>query len=406
MKDSENLTKLLNGSSPHLFRLVITLNFDVKLPEIEPDSGKRSIRNSFKDVICNISQISRKKINEWAEKINLLTDAVGRDVMESIRYDQLDKSKHEEFDQLANQFDRSLWLLNNELILFNEALDRRLADIFRQKKTCYTDFDGPKNVPLKQASEVDYEFHDCIADYINRPRDQVAISTFNRIHPDSETGEDVSLFQICIHHNLAPEVIECVKQSQLDSMQITRAVCAYITYEPSTGKLSVLSKDNKSREGLARIAADSFLESPISGEKIPLKQYEYQFLAEPFLFDIAGENIEWVKVTELSYKESGRTLSYKIGAKCPDDIYESAKQDIAPQFSFANHFLSTVEISVRFRKTASERSRTEKIVLKNESGCNISAKREKDRVVCERLLRKWGIVKEVDDEHSIAANDS
>ena len=51
-----------------------------------------------------------------------------------------------------------------------------------------------------------------------------------------------------------------------------RAVSSHITYEPANGHLEVLSKDTDGPgSALARIVADTLLQSPITGEKIPLK---------------------------------------------------------------------------------------------------------------------------------------
>jgi hypothetical protein len=157
---------------------------------------------------------------------------------------------------------------------------------------------------------------------------------------------------------------------------------------------------------LARLTADLLLESPISGERIPIKQYDYQCLAGPFVFDIAGEKVDWVRVTQLGYSISGRTVEYRIGTRDPDDIHAAACQDIAQQFRFSDHRLTVARITVRIRKQMGERARTVHIMLRGDNGCNIKTKREKDRVLCDRLLEKWGIVKEIGDEFLAAASDA
>lgn len=104
------------------------------------------------------------------------------------------------------------------------------------------------------------------------------------------------LYQISIHHNRPPEIIDCVQSSELVPQEVIRAVSSHITYEPANGHLEVLSKDTGGREALARIVADGLLQSPITGEKIPIKQYDYQSLAAPRAFDLTGENVASVKV--------------------------------------------------------------------------------------------------------------
>ena len=79
-----------------------------------------------------------------------------------------------------------------------------------------------------------------------------------------------------------------IKAKELVPQAIIRAVSSHITYEPANGHLEVLSKDTSGREAMARTVADALLQSPITGEKIPLKQYDYQSLCAARNFDIAG----------------------------------------------------------------------------------------------------------------------
>jgi hypothetical protein len=44
-----------------------------------------------------------------------------------------------------------------------------------------------------------------------------------------------------------------------------------------------------------------------------------------------------------------------------------------------------------------ERARIICVILRDDNKCNIKTKREKDRVLCDRLLAKWNLVKEIGD---------
>ena len=404
MNDAENLSKLLSHAQPKEFRVFMAEDFQVELPEVEPKKGKRETRAGFAEVLSSLSVADRQKMEEVAEKIVLLTDGPGQDAVDSVRHKHFTEAQQEAFDKFRNQYDRSLWLFRDDPHLFNEAINARFADVFRQSASCYSGFVGPKNLALKDApSSVDV-FHDKVAEQFKCSKDQVAVQVFRRLHPDSKTGDDVTLYQVSIHYNLAPEAVECVKDSQLDSQQVTRAVSSFITYEPKNGNLEVLSKDSNGREALARLAADHLLMSPITGERVPLKRYDYQCLARPFQFDIAGEKVDWVRVTQLGYTKSGRSMVLKIGAKDPDDIYQASRDMVTADFKFSRHLITFAQISVKIRKQHGERARTVHIVLRGENGCNIKTKREKDRVLCDHLLEKWGIVREIGDESLAAAN--
>ena len=208
----------------------------------------------------------------------------------------------------------------------------------------------------------------------------------------------MDLYQISIHHNRPPEIIDCVQASELVPQEVIRAVSSHITYEPANGHLEVLSKDTTGREALARIVADTLLQSPITGEKIPLKQYDYQSLAAPRNFDLAGEPVAYVKVVELGYSAAnGRSLLVKIWTKDSDDIYTAARSLISPTFDFRDHHLNYAKLSIKLKKVGKDRARTITVILRDDNKCNIKTKREKDRALCDRLLAKWHLVKEIGD---------
>jgi hypothetical protein len=73
---------------------------------------------------------------------------------------------------------------------------------------------------------------------------------------------------------------------------------------------------------------------------------------------------------------------------------------IGSTFSFASHRLNYARISVRTHKVAGERARNISIVMRDENKCNIKTKRDKDRALCDRLLARWGLVKEIGNEEA------
>ena len=405
MKDAENLSKLLSGATPAVFKTHLADCHGLELPKLDKKEGKRRVVSAYSQAISQLSFEKRQALDEWAESINILTDGPGKDAIKSVRIDKLSEEHHEEFDNIGNQYDRSLWLYANSFALFREAVNSKNANEFRQKVSCYTGFLGPKSLDVNDSRDAINKFISVVSTQMGCPEDQVAVEVFQRVHPSS-SGNAVALYQVNIHHNLAPEAVDCVKKRNLHSEQIVRAVSSFITYEPSTGNIDVLSKNRNGRDILARATADCLLESPIEGERIPIKQYDYQFLSSPVSLNIAGEPVDAAKVVRLCYAIGGRVLEYRIGAKDLEDIHTRASQDIHPQFRFSGHRLTSVWIRVQIRRTEDEKARPVIIVLSGENGCNIKTKREKDRILCEVLLQKWGVIKEVKIERSKAENDA
>ncbi len=398
MNDAENLSKLLGHLPPAVFSEFMADEFDLAMPELHGKQAKRQQRAGMNEALSALAVSERQPIEEVAERIVLMSDGAGQDVIEGFRDDIFDEAGRETFAAIRNQYERALWLYRHEPAVFKEALDARQADVFRQSPSCYSGFMAPKSLSIKDDEASRVAFHQTVAEQLGCATDAVAVQVFKRLRPDTRTGEDVALYQISIHHNRPPEIIDCVQASELVAQEVIRAVSSHITYEPAQGHLEVLSKDTDGREALARIVADTLLQSPISGEKIPLKQYDYQSLAAPHNFDLAGENVAFVKVVELGYAAANhRSLLVKIWSTDADDIHAAARALIGPTFDFRHHHLNYAKLSVRVKKVGNERARTISIILREDNKCNIKTKREKDRALCDRLLAKWHLVKEIGD---------
>lgn len=398
MNDSENLSKLLIHLPPAVFREFIVSEFSVPIPALDPKQGKREQRAVMEAVLSAIPVSQRQKIEEVAERIVLLSDGAGQDVIEGFKDGILGDDGKAAFNAIHNQYQRALWLYINQPKLFKEAVDARQADVFRQSASCFSGFIAPKKLAVKSDMVSRAEFHKRVAAHLGCAAEFVAIQIFKRLRPDTDTGEDVDLYQISVHHNRPPELIDCVQASELVPQEVIRAVSSHITYEPANGHLEVLSKDTDGRETLASIMAESLLQSPITGEKIPIKQYDYQSLASLRNFDLTGENVASVKVIELGYSVAGnRSLLVKIWSNDADNIYSAARSLTNPLFDFSNHHLNFAKLSLRLKKVGDDRARTISVILRDDNKCNVKTKREKDRSLCDRLLAKWHLVKVIGD---------
>lgn len=403
MNDSENLSKLLGHLPPTVFRQFMVDEFSLTMPVLDKKQGKQEQRAVMESVLSALDLSVRRKLEEVAERILLLSDGAGQDVVDGISQDIVGDDAKAAFAVIPNQYERALWLYLNAPTLFEEALNARQADVFRQSVSCFSGYVAPKDLTVLDDTAARKAFHQAVAQQLGCSEDTVAVQVFKRLRPDTLTGDDVDLYQVSVHHNSPPEIIDRVQASELVPQEVIRAVSLHVTYEPANGYLEVLSKDTDGREALARIMADSLLKSPITGDKVPLKQYEYQSLAAARHFDVTGEDVAHVKVLELGVtKASYRSLIVKIGFKDAEDIYTAVKSIIAPTFDFRHHYLTYAKISIRTKKVGKERARTLTVVLREQNKCNIKTKREKDRALCDRLLGKWNLLKDIDCDATAA----
>lgn len=398
MNDAENLSKLLGHLPPAVFRDFMVEEFGLAIPDLDKKQGKQEQRAAMEPVLSALDVSARRKIEEVAERIVLLSDGAGQDVIEGISQDIVGEEANAAFAAIPNQYERALWLYVNERALFDEALNARQADVFRQSASCYSGYLAPKDLTVLDDAAARETFHRAVAQQLGCAADTVAVQVFKRLRPDTLTGEDVAMYQISVHHNRPPEIVDRVLASELVPQEVIRAVSSHITYEPANGHLEVLSKNTDGREALARIVADSLLQSPITGDTIPLKQYDYQSLAAPRSFDLSGEDVASVKVIELGYTAANhRSLLVKIWSRDVDDIYAAARSLLSPSFDFRDHHINYAKLSIRIKKVGRERARTIAVILRDDNKCNIKTKREKDRALCDRLLAKWQLVKEITD---------
>ena len=402
MIDAENLTRLLGHLPPKTFHELVVESFRTPLTALDEKQNKTEQRAAMSEQLLALPIGKRKGMEDEAEKIMLLSDGPGQDVIEGFRELIPGLNNRISFAALKTQHERAYWLYSNNRKLFAEALDARQADIFRQSSTCYSGFTAPAQLNFHFDEVSISKFHSEMAQKLACNANDVAVQVFKRMRPDAEHGEDVDLYQVSIHYNRPPEVVEKVENSALRNQEVIRAVSSYATYEPVNGHLEILSRDNVGREELARLVADVLLESPITGERIPLKSYDYQCLAGDFTFDLSTEpTVASAKIIELGYSNGeNRSGVMKIWAKDVDDIHTVAKKLIGPTFTFSSHRLNYARISVRTHKAAGERARNISIVMRDENKCNIKTKRDKDRALCDRLLARWGLVKEIGNEQA------
>ena len=265
MNDAENLSKLLGHLKLEVFRAFMADEFGIAMmPEPKKKQTKTEQREAMAAVLATLPVSERQKIEEVAEKIVLLTDGAGQDVVDGFRADIFDDKDRAAFDALRDQYERALWLYLNMPALFDEALNSRQADVFRQSTSCYSGYVAPKDLTVLEDATARAGFHQAVAKQLDCAIDAVAVQVFKRLRPDPLTGEEVGLYQISIHHNRPPVVEDYVQNSELVHQEVIRAITSHITYEPTNGHLEVLSKDTDGREALARIMADSLLHSPIN----------------------------------------------------------------------------------------------------------------------------------------------
>ena len=221
MNDAENLTKLLVHLPPSIAYRFLTGEFGLTLPKLDPKQGKRVQRAALEAGLAALPVRKRQKIDEVAERIVLLSDGAGQDVVEGLRVEIVEEASRKAFAAIRNQYERALWLHSNAPEIFKEALDARQADVFHQSTSCYSGFIAPKNLAVKDDAGSRNLFRQKIAEQFQCDTADVAIQFFKRLRPETNAGEDVLIYQISIYNNRPPELVDCVLGSELVPQEVT-----------------------------------------------------------------------------------------------------------------------------------------------------------------------------------------
>jgi hypothetical protein len=162
----------------------------------------------------------------------------------------------------------------------------------------------------------------------------------------------------------------------------------------------VVGYDSKSRPKLARLFSEAILRHRITGAFLPMREYDLSSLRVPRRFPTdPKDGISHVQIMSITLcHEDIPHAAFIIDLKqrCQLTPYEFSDQGfetVGPlgkkQFGICH-----AALSVHFRPD--QHSRHGKVInlkLTLPSGCDLKGKTEKERLICEKYLPEWGLVK-------------
>ena len=326
------------------------------------------------------------------ERIDAMTDEIGRTAIEA------SLAGKQALEVLDNAYDRALWLLLNDSASFRRAEETRYADHYRQGRM-WAGYVGTKGLPVSKNPKHHEEFISWIKSRFKCT--DVHMDVFERTRPC--INENLShLVQVVIYRNGMPDNILDFENGALIRKKYRPVLEFVITYESRTGVIEVLAKEKESRARLARMFAELLLQKPILGVLLPLRQYDLSALLKRTDFPtdpqdgIAVTMVESLGLKHVEDKKGG----VKINSPRDDeqlDIYQRAKKWFPGCDPLQNGFyVQQAKISVLFRPDKnSSRGKVVPIELTLPNGCTLKGKTEQERLICEKYLPRWGLVKEV-----------
>ena len=333
----------------------------------------------------------KARVANDAERVTAMSDEPGQAAIYSVARN----SDH--LDSLQNPHDRALWMFLNNAVAFQHAEEARFTDD-RRRGRMWDGFVAAPNLNLHREETAIDAFKAAIRERFRS--NNVHIDIFNRNRPTFD-GADCALVQATIYREGRLDDIREFVDGTLDRRPHWPVFEAALTYEAATGVIEVVANERESREDLVRLFARDLLATEFRQEKLPLRRFDLQRLLQPFAFPTdAGDGIESVRVNHLRLMPID-TVGERVTLECMRQATHTIWQMAQDRFGANNPFnggwtVTQAKLTIRFQPEAgARRGKTLPLTITMPHGCDLKDRTERERMIGEKYLRRWGFVRDV-----------
>jgi len=384
-----NVAKFIRNTSAASLRVYfervgidVPINFDWDGPE--PEVVRPLLR-----VVTEMEETALARMVNDAERVTNMVDEAGQTALYSVIEDRT------QLDDLGNTHDRALWMFLNDPTGFLRAEEVRFTDE-RRRGRMWDGFIGTPNVALQRDTVAVAAFEKAVRERFTS--NNVHIDIFDRHRPIFE-GEDCALIQIVVYREGLPDDDLAFDEHGKLTRRARRPVFeAAMTYEPETGVIEVVANDRESREDMVRFLARDLLGIEFQKERLPFRQYDLSVLLQPHDFPTdTADGIATVEVKSLRLMpidSVGERVTLECLRKADRSIWVMARERFGGSDPLQGGWVATqAKLSIRFHPTAgSKRGRTLPLTITMPHGCNLKDQTEREQLIGERYLRRWGIL--------------
>ena len=335
--------------------------------------------------------VSRDRVETVAERVTAMADEAGEAALYTVA------ANSAFLDTLSNPYDRALWFYLKDNAGFRHAEEVRFTDE-RRRGRMWDGFVGePDLTPKRDAASID-TFKASIRDRFQTPN--VHVDVFDRNRPLLD-GTDCALVQATVYREGRPDDFLEFVDGALDRRPRRPVFEAAITYEPATGILEVVANDRDSREDMVRLFARDLLDIEFRQERVPFRRFDLGVLRQDFAFSTDPEDgIESVRVNLLRLMPidaAGERITIECMRQATQTIWQMARDRFGANNPLAGGWVVTqVKLTIRFHPTGdSRRGKTLPLTITMPSGCDLKDRTERERLIGEKYLRRWGLVRDI-----------
>lgn len=334
---------------------------------------------------------TRARIANDVERVGAMADEAGQAAIFGVAPDR------EQLAALPNGYARALWLFVNDYVRFRQAEEVRYTDD-RRRGRMWDGFIGTANIQVRRDQASLEAFMAAVKERFESGNVQVDV--FDRHRPTFE-GEDCEIVQVTVYREGHPDDFLEFVGGTLDRRVRRPVFEAALTYETKTGVIEVVAKDREGRPDLVRLFARDLLATEFQEERLPLRRYDLEGLLEPHAFPTDPEDgIQSVRVSQLRLMPldaQGERVTLECMRDAETSIWEMAKERFGDTDPLCGDWIVTqARLSIRFHpEPGASRGKTLPLTITMPHGCDLKDRTDRERLVGEKYLRRWGIVCDV-----------
>jgi len=374
------------------------------LPPIDWTKPEPEVIGPLIKAVDDMSPEDRQRIILDAGRVAALADEPGQNALQNVVRNRT------AFDELEGPNNRSLWVFLNEPERFRMAEEVRYNDE-RRRGRLWSGFEVEKDRTVRKDPASVSAFTAAIRDRFDTANVQVDVFDRHRVILDNQ---ECDLVQIAIYREgRAEDMLTFGEDTKITRNVVYPVFEAAMTYEAATGVIEVVASNRDDRLELTRYMAKHLLGIDFEERHVPFREYDLGILLKPFDFPSDMEDgIESVTVKELRLMDLGdpkERVTLEVLPGCERTIWDMARRRIGlgigsgmpgvfPEARAADvpsWIVTRARFTIRFRAAREgARGKSLTLIVTMPHGCNLKDMTPHERLIGEKYLRRWGILKD------------
>jgi len=384
-----NLYRFVRSVSPKDLRSHLSQS-DIPVPaNLNWDAPAEEFSKGFLKAVDELPEQKLIQLVADIDRISDMTDEVGQAALMALA------EWRDRLGGIESAYQRAHWLYVQSRDAFRQAEEIRYADENQNAQRLWDGFVGPRLLELKNDPQSIQQFKEALRGLLGAGR--VHVEIFDRVR--SRSGEpDREITQITVYSEDIPvdEVVFTTVGVKNQARKPVRETA--ITYEPSSGTIEVVGRVRALREQVASLFAMKLLGVDLSGERLPPRRVDLTPLLDPMTFAVEPQDgIARIKLTRLVITTLDGNLTQWFDVPFADD--DTLHEVLDDEYGTENPLRTQTRpwmarIEVQFEpEPGRKRGKKINVVLCLPSRCNLRGKTEKERLLLNRYLKAWGLLR-------------